>query len=546
MMGGTIMNMKQGRLSKTALIAVLPVGFSGMFSRLAFMAVCVGVLQACAVNPVTGDRELTLVSEREEVAIGQENYGPTQQSQGGEFKIDPELTAYVNEVGQRVARHSPRQLPYEFVVLNNSVPNAWALPGGKIAVNRGLLYEMNSEAELAAVLGHEVVHAAARHGAQSMERGVLLQGALAVTAIAASDNAYAGAIVGGASLGAQLISQSYGREAEREADLYGTRYLAEAGYDPAAAVQLQETFVRLSEGGAPQGWLQGLFASHPPSQERVQNNRQLVAQLRAEGYTGGEQGEERYQQQMAFLRETKPAYDAFDEAMTLVRDDRVEDAQQKLDEAISMLPQEARFHGLNGDIALMQRRYSAAIDHYNSALARDDAYFDYYLGRGLAHARQGNRSRAQADLQASVELLPTALAMNELGTMALADNNRNAAKQYFQQAASAPGSIGESARSAFLRLDVADNPANYLQTSAYVSNDGRVMVRVGNAAPMTITQASVELQASVGRERVRRVVDVRNLSAGDARDYDSGLVLPADVPPQAVQAQVLVRSASVN
>ena len=130
--------------------------------------------------------------------------------------------------------------------------------------------------------------------------------------------------------------------------------------------------------------------------------------------------------------------------------------------------------------------------------------------------------------------------------MALADNNRNAAKQYFQQAASAPGSIGESARSAFLRLDVADNPANYLQTSAYVSNDGRVMVRVGNAAPMTITQASVELQASVGRERVRRVVDVRNLSAGDARDYDSGLVLPADVPPQAVQAQVLVRSASVN
>ena len=86
--------------------------------------------------------------------------------------IDPELTKYVNEVGQRLAAVSDRKLPYEFVVINNSVPNAWALPGGKIAVHRGLLIELNSEAELAAVLGHEIVHAAARHGAKGMERGI--------------------------------------------------------------------------------------------------------------------------------------------------------------------------------------------------------------------------------------------------------------------------------------------------------------------------------------------------------------------------------------
>jgi len=503
------------------------------------------LLQACGVNPVTGQRELTLVSERQEIAMGIQHYGPSQQSQGGLLSVDPQLTAYVNEVGQRLAVHSPRELPYEFVVLNSSVPNAWALPGGKIAVNRGLLYELNNEAELAAVLGHEIVHSAARHGAQSMERGMLLQGALIATQIAASNNEYAGFIVGGAQVGAQLISTRYGREAEREGDFYGTRYMAQAGYDPAAAVSLQEAFVRLSEGRQ-SGWLEGLFASHPPSTERVENNRQLVAQLRSEGFTGGELGEQRYQQRTAFIRDNKPAYDAFDEAFTLIRQDRMEAAEARVDEAIAMLPQEARFHGLKGDIALTQRRYNAAIENYNRALARDDGYFNYYLGRGLAYSRQGDRNRAQRDLQASVDLLPTALAMNELGTMALASNNRTLAKGYFQQAASAPGELGDSARASFLQLDVVDNPGNYLQTSIHVDNNRRIMVRVANTAPMPIRQAALELQVAIGRESARRPIAVQNLPAGQARDYDSGLVIPADAAPESVQAQVVVRSASVN
>jgi predicted Zn-dependent protease len=119
-------------------------------------------LAACAVNPVTGDRDLILLSGTQELAMGAKNYVPMQQSQGGPYDIDSALTRYVEEVGARVAAASGVDLPYEFVVLNNSVPNAWALPGGKIAINRGLLTEMGSEAELAAVLGHEVVHAARR------------------------------------------------------------------------------------------------------------------------------------------------------------------------------------------------------------------------------------------------------------------------------------------------------------------------------------------------------------------------------------------------
>ena len=138
----------------------------------------------CAVNPVTGKNEIAFVSETQELAIGAKNYGPYRQAQGGDYAVEPELTRYVQSVGDRLARVSDRKLPYEFQVLNESSPNAWALPGGKIAINRGLLVELQSEAELAAVLAHEIVHAAARHSAQSMERGVFLQGALVAAGVA--------------------------------------------------------------------------------------------------------------------------------------------------------------------------------------------------------------------------------------------------------------------------------------------------------------------------------------------------------------------------
>jgi predicted Zn-dependent protease len=240
-------------------------------------------LAACGVNPVTGKKEIQFVSEGQELKLGEQNYAPMRQAEGGDFDVLPELTTYVNEVGQKLAAVADRKLPYEFVVLNNSVPNAWALPGGKIAVNRGLLTELQSEAELAAVLGHEIVHAAARHGAKAQERGTLLQAGMAAAQIGAAvggvDTNVAGLLIQGAGVGAQLVQQKYGRDQELEADYYGMKYMKLAGYDPGGAVTLQETFVRLSQqGGAKQqSWLEGLFASHPPSIERVEKNKATAA-----------------------------------------------------------------------------------------------------------------------------------------------------------------------------------------------------------------------------------------------------------------------------
>ena len=145
------------------------------------------MLNGCSTNPVTGKSELSLVSAEQEVAIGNKQYSPTRQLQGGDYVVDKSIQKYVASIGNKLAAVSDRKLPYEFRVVNDSTPNAWALPGGKIAINRGLLTELGSESELAAVLGHEIVHAAAKHSAKKLQRGLLLQGALIASSIALSD-----------------------------------------------------------------------------------------------------------------------------------------------------------------------------------------------------------------------------------------------------------------------------------------------------------------------------------------------------------------------
>ncbi len=413
------------------------------------------LLAGCSVNPVTGQRQLSLVDEGWELNIGREQYAPIRQSQGGDFVLDPELVAYVQEVGQRVAAEADRELPYEFKVLNSSVPNAWALPGGKLAINRGLLTELRSEAELAAVLGHEVTHSAARHGASRQSQAVLLQGAVLAggiaTRVATGRDDYATVALLGGMVGAQLITQRYSREAEREADYYGMMYMHRAGYNPRGAVELQETFVRLSEGRDSAGFAAGLFASHPPSQERVRNNRRTLEELGDEGIMG----EERYQRAVARLMALQPAYEAHDSGRKALAEGDAETALARADEALALEQGEALFHNLRGDALLSKSDYAAAESAFSEALRRDEGWFYQHLQRGVARYQQGKHDAARTDLQASLQRLPTAPGHYYLGNVERASGNRDRAIQHYRQVAQQDSAIGERARRALRDLGAA-------------------------------------------------------------------------------------------
>jgi predicted Zn-dependent protease len=374
------------------------------------------------------------------------------------------------------------------------------LPGGKIAVNRGLLTELNNEAELAAVLGHEIVHAAARHGAKGMERGLLMQGAVLAVGIASSNSEYGKMAVGGASVAAGLIGQKYSRDAEREADYYGMQYMARAGYDPQAAVKLQETFVRLSEGRN-QDWLSGLFASHPPSMERVAANRQTALQLPA----GGEFGRERYQQKIAPLIAAKEAYQAYDDGRKALAEGRTDMALAKAQKALKAVPGEALFHSLRGDVRLKQGRYRDAVTNYDRALQRNSEYFHFYLQRGLAREKLGELDAAYADLDQSVKRLPTSAALNALGNISLARGDREQAKQFFASAAGSKTAPGQAAALSLARLDLPDNPQKYLKIRTGRDQQGNLLAQVVNTTDLAVTDIAFVIVYTDARGRQQKL-----------------------------------------
>lgn len=239
-------------------------------------------LQACAVNPATGQGNLVLMTERRELEIGHEEHAKVLASM--RVIQDERLNAYVNEVGQRVAHGSHRpDLEYTFTVIDSPEINAFALPGGFVYINRGLMLYLQSEDELAAVLAHEVGHITARHAIQQQARG-RLGGAAAtvggVVAAVATGSGYIGselAQIG--SIWAAAGVSGFGRDNELEADSLGAEYLYNAGYNPRAMIDVlsvlknQEDFnVRVAQR---QPTYHGLFTTHPRNDVRLQ---QAVAQ----------------------------------------------------------------------------------------------------------------------------------------------------------------------------------------------------------------------------------------------------------------------------
>jgi len=263
------------------------------------LLVIAALLGGCAtstvVNPVTGAKERTVMDESSEIAYGRKGHEQVV-AEYGEYQ-NPKLQAYVNEIGQRLARQSERaQLQWRFTVLDSPEINAFALPGGYIYVTRGIMAYLESEADLAGVIGHEIGHVTARHGAQRATRQQRAgAGVLAATILGA---VLEGAGVGGATDLASQVSQtvaagyiaSYGRDQELQADRLGADYLARSNYDPRNMVDVirvlkdQERFAEdaaRAEGRTPrqgQSWL----ASHPSNEQRLRDIQQIAQQYKGE------------------------------------------------------------------------------------------------------------------------------------------------------------------------------------------------------------------------------------------------------------------------
>jgi predicted Zn-dependent protease len=239
-------------------------------------------LAACSTNPATGQRQISLVSEQQAIQLGMQAHQQTIQ-QFGIYDEKPELNQMVSRIGQRIAAASDRpNLPWTFTILDSPMVNAMALPGGYIYVTRGILERINTEDELAGVIGHEIAHVAAQHAEQRISRAQLTQLGLVLGSVLAGPQA-AQAYGGIAELGAQLMFLRYSRDQETHADVLGTAYMAEAGFNPRGAEHMLEVLRRLDRGD--RSALDQYFVSHPDPGKRVQTVRNEVTKLEQQGAT---------------------------------------------------------------------------------------------------------------------------------------------------------------------------------------------------------------------------------------------------------------------
>lgn len=237
------------------------------------IAALIATTAGCAFNPATNRPDLVLMSQEKEINIGKEMHEKLVASTP--IYRDPVLSAYVEHVGQKIAKASDRpDLEYTFTIIDSQDINAFALPGGYIYINRGLLTYMRSEAEMAAVLAHEVAHVTARHAVRQ-KTAATGAGVASVLSVLVTGSGVVGDV---ANLWSTAAVKGYGRDMELEADRFGAQYMYNAGYDPQAMINVigilkdQETFARRKarlEGKKPQTY-HGVFSTHPRNDIRLQ------------------------------------------------------------------------------------------------------------------------------------------------------------------------------------------------------------------------------------------------------------------------------------
>ena len=248
---------------------------SGLAPLVAAVVVVAGLV-GCTTNPVTGRSHLSAFDESWEIQLGMEASPEFVRQNGGEVP-DPQLVNYVRQIGLRLARQSERpDLPWEIHLVNTPVINAFALPGGKVFMTRGLLSKMTNEAQLAGVLGHEVAHVTAQHVNERVSQalGVQVLAAGIGVAGAATDEDWLSILGAGTQVAGTGYLLKFGRDQESEADELGVRYMANLGYNPWGQVQVMKILAAESGGGAPPEFL----STHPLPQTRIDRLSRLISQ----------------------------------------------------------------------------------------------------------------------------------------------------------------------------------------------------------------------------------------------------------------------------
>jgi predicted Zn-dependent protease len=319
---------------------------------------------------------------------------------------DDGVNRYVAGLGDRMDGLTQRpNMPYSYRVLNANYINAYTFPGGAMGVTRGIMTELNDEAELSALLGHEMGHVNARHAAQRQGQAMLAQAAVAGLAVAAAatDSSWGGLAAIGGQIGASALLASYSRDNEREADALGQQYMVKAGYPASGMTRLHGLLVR--EAKHEPSLLETMFASHPMSSERLATAQQLAETKYAQSLQANPQ-RERFMDSTASLRRLKPAIDACKNGEVAMAKKRLPEAQGRFSTALGLAPQDYPANLLMARCLAAQGRQKEAIRYADAARAIYPQEAQAYKLAGVLKLGERNPGAAVQDFEQFDKLLP--------------------------------------------------------------------------------------------------------------------------------------------
>lgn len=415
--------------------------------------VTVPVLSGCAAHPVTGERVLVGLSEQEEINIDRRQ-SPHQFSTDYGAVQDESLNRYLGDLNGRLAARSHRpNLPYSCRALNANYVNAYTFPAGSIGITRGILLEMDNEAQLAGLLGHELGHVNSRHSAQragqTMVAGAVLTGIGIAAAVSDRGGNWAPVIAIGGQLGASALLASYSRDNEREADSLGMAYMTGAGYPAAGMSELMGVLVRQSREKP--GLLDTMFSSHPMSDERLVNmNREAMGRYLASSSAPSQR--ERYMDHTARLRQLRPAIAEQQVGERAMAAKRLPEAQQAFASALNRAPDDYTGLCLMAKCQIAQNRRGEAQSYLAQARRVYPAEGQAMQLAGINLLGQNRFAESQQELTRYAQALPGdpntdfLLALSYEG-----QQNRTAATQHYRRYLGAVPQ-GDAARHASNRL----------------------------------------------------------------------------------------------
>jgi predicted Zn-dependent protease len=350
-------------------------------------------------DPLSGKKVFTLISTKQEIELGQMYVPLAINSNEGQYP-DLEVRRYIEKIGNRIAKVTPRKLPYKFFIVNSGEVNAFALPGGGIFVNRGLILVLNNEGELAGVIGHELGHVNARHHVKFLEKQYGINLILSIISIFVANKDYGDLVLNIGKIGANLLTLKYSREQESQADELGVKFAYEAGYDPRGLLETFKIFEKIGKVHAPE-WL----LTHPLPKNRYKHVLELIKKYDLNKPLIKDTSE--FHKIKNKILKTKKSYDLLKKAEKEIQEKNLYGALTILNESIKIYPRNNAALTIRSIVYADLEKFKKSLKDAEKAIKIDNLYFLPKLVSGFDLLKLKKYKKSIKILEKAKRLIPS-------------------------------------------------------------------------------------------------------------------------------------------